>query len=270
MSKLDELDDRMKMYEGMECGRKFMSLLPVCVRIDGKSFHNFTKRLERPFDIRFSTLMNIVTEALVKETNAIIGYTQSDEISLIYYSDNSKSQIFFDGKIHKMVSVLSSLATATFNRYLPELIPEKAEGVALFDCRAWSVPNLMEAANTILWREFDATKNSISMAARKYYSHKELQEKNGKEMQEMLFQKGINWNDYPTSFKRGTYYQRRKIMRKFTPDEIEQLPEKHQARKDTNLEIIRTEIRKLEMPPFSKIINRVEVIFDGADPILGE
>jgi tRNA(His) guanylyltransferase len=267
MNKLDELGDRMKIYEGIECNRRFMALLPVCVRIDGKGFHQFTKGLDVPFDENLTLLMQIVTEALVKETNAVIGHTQSDEISLIYYSNSVKSQILFDRKIFKIVSVLASLTTATFNRYLPELIPQKAHRVALFDCRAWSVPTLVEAANTILWREFDATKNSISMAARSCYSHKQLQGKNGKDMQELLLKKDINWNDYPASFKRGTYYQRRKIVRKYTIDEIEKLPPQHNARKNPDMETVRTEVRKLDMPPFSKVLNRVGVIFGEEVPV---
>jgi len=267
---MDDLGDRMKMYEGRESKRKFLPMVPICVRIDGKNFSQFTKGLERPYDVRLSELMGIVVDTLVKETNACIGHTQSDEISLVYYSDNLKSQIFFDRKILKMVSVLTSVTTATFNAYLSKMIPEKAHRVALFDCRAWEVPTKQEAANVILWREFDATKNSISMAARVYYSHKQLHKKNGKDMQEMLFEKGVNWNDYPANFKRGMYFQKRTVLRKFDTKEIEKLPPKHEARENPDLEIERTEVRRLDMPVFSKVTNRVGVIFNGEDPIIEE
>ena len=73
-----------------------------------------------------------------------------------------------------MVSVVASMTTAFFNAHLAEYLPEKAGELALFDCRVWQVPTLEEAANTLLWREFDATKNSISMAARHYYPHEAL------------------------------------------------------------------------------------------------
>jgi tRNA(His) 5'-end guanylyltransferase len=165
-----------------------------------------------------------------------------------------------------MVSVLASMTTAFFNLHLTAHLPEKAGTLAFFDCRVWQVPTLEEAANTFLWREFDATKNSISMAASHYYPHETLHKKTSDEMQELLWQKGVNWNDYPSFFKRGTFIQKRSVVRQFTKTELEQLPEKHEARQNANLAVERTEIRRLEMPPFSKVINRVDVIFKGAEP----
>lgn len=261
------LNDRMKMYEKFETGRRFLPKLPVVARLDGRSFHSFTRGLKRPFDERLSNLMVSVTKFLVEESNACIGYTQSDEISLVFYSDDVESQIYFDAKIFKMTSMLASVATAQFNRLLPEFIPEKTGQLPLFDCRVWSVPSKEEAANVLVWREQDATRNSISMAAQAYYSHKQLNGKNTDDMQEMLFQKGVNWNDYPAFFKRGVYVQRCKVVRRFTVDELEKLPPKHNARINPDLEIERTEIRVLDMPPLVRVENRVGIIFEGSDPI---
>jgi tRNA(His) guanylyltransferase len=81
------LNDRMKMYEKFETGRRFLPKLPVIARLDGRSFHSFTNGLGRPFDERLSNLMVNVTNFLVEGSNACIGYTQSDEISLVFYSD---------------------------------------------------------------------------------------------------------------------------------------------------------------------------------------
>ena len=103
---MGDLGDRMKSYEQKEAGRRFMSLLPVCARIDGKGFSKFTKGLDRPYDRGMSEIMSKTMAYLTQETQASIGYTQSDEISLVWYSPNAKSQIFFDGRIQKMVSVL--------------------------------------------------------------------------------------------------------------------------------------------------------------------
>jgi len=261
--------DRMKEYERVEGARRFLPLLPVCARIDGKSFSRFTKGLERPYDKRLVDLMCQTTAYLVQETQANMGYTQSDEINLVWYSGEYKSRIFFDRRIQKMVSILSSMATAYFNGHISEYIPEKKNRLALFDSRAWQVPTLEEAANTFLWRELDATKNSISMAARCYYSHKALYKKKGAEMQEMLWQKGINWNDYPAFFKRGTFIQKHRVYRKFTTEEMEKLPEKHEARKNPDLKVERATFRFLDMPPFSRVTNRVDVIFYGAEPVVG-
>lgn len=264
----DDLGDRMKLYEGKESDRVFIPLLPICIRLDGKGFSKFTKGLNRPFDQRMIDLMQRVTKFLVEETDACIGYTQSDEISLIMYSDNYKSQTFFNGRIQKIVSVLASLATAKFNELKVSIIPEKANRLACFDCRAWQVPTLIEAANNILWREKDATKNSISMAAQSFYSHKELLNKNSKQKQEMLFAKGINWNDYPEAFKRGSFVQRKKVTKKFSAEDIEKLPPKHKAIIDKDLVIERTEVNVVYFPSFTSVENKVDVIFFGADPIV--
>ena len=105
------------------------------------------------------------------------------------------------------------------------------------------------------------------MAAHDYYSHKQLQNKSGKEKQEMLFEKGINWNDYNAFFKRGTYVQRKRIVTPFTAEEIEKLPAKHNARKDPNFCVERWIVDKVDLPPLSKIENKVDVIVFGKDPI---
>ncbi len=259
----DAFGDRMKMYEGSQ---RHMPLLPVCVRLDGKRFSKFTKGLARPYDERLSTLMTDLTTYLVSATQARIGYTQSDEVSLVYYSDNTKSQIFLDGRVQKMTSLLAAMATAFFLRNLDERLPEKAGQMPIFDCRTWTVPNKTEAANVLLWREIDATKNSISMAASSVYSHKELLHKSGRDKQEMLHAKGINWNDYPAFFKRGVFVQRQRTERQFTVDEISKLPERHEARRNPDLRVSRSDVRVIDMPPFGRVTNRADVVFDGAQP----
>lgn len=268
----DCFGDRMKMYEAVESQRRFIPLLPVYARLDGACFSSWTKGLRRPYDERFRDLMTEVTRRLVESTNACIGYTQSDEISLVWYSFTVDSQIFMDSRIMKMVSRVVSRATGIFNAIVGLYIPEKLElegdlMLAEFDGRAHNLPTLMEAANTILWREQDATKNSISMSARHYFSHKELHGKTGAEMHDMLFSKSVNWNDYPAYFKRGTFVQRRRVDRSFTSEELEKLPPKHEARSNPDLVVSRTEVRVIDMPPFTKVVNRVGVIFHGEDPI---
>lgn len=261
----DIFGDRMKLYEMAEAGRMFMPRLPICVRLDGRSFSSWTSGLERPYDVRLHNLMVLVTRALVEETGATIGYTESDEISLLLFSDDPKTQVWFGGRVQKIVSTAAAVASAVFNSTCPQFIPGK--GTATFDCRAWQVPTLEEAANVLLWREFDAVKNSIQQAAHHYYSHNELLGKHTGEMQEMLHVKGVNWNDYPAWFKRGSYTQRRKTERKFTVEEMEKLPPKHQARSNPDLVVERHDVVNLDLPILSKVTNRVDVLVYGADPI---
>lgn len=264
--KNDILGNRMKSYENTTCGIRLLPRIPVIARLDGKGFSKFTKGLKRPYDERLSNLMIETTKYLVKETNANCGYHQSDEITLVWYSESYESKIYFDGRLFKMISDLAAMASVFFNRQLPNYLPEKAHLMPRFDCRVFNVPTIDEAANTFLWRELDCTKNSISMAAQHYYSHKELEGKNGSEKQEMLFQKGVNWNDYPSFFKRGTYIQRKRVLTKFTAEELEKLPAKHKARQNPDLMIERWVIDKLDLPPLMTIQNREELILFGSEP----
>jgi tRNA(His) 5'-end guanylyltransferase len=202
----DLFGDRMKEYEQSEAGRKGLKYLPICVRLDGKNFSKLTKNLERPYCKLFHNLMIEVTKILIKETGANIGYTQSDEISLIYHNTKINSELYFNGKFQKLTSVLASMATAHFNN-ISVNIPFLND-LAIFDARAWNVPNVIEAVNTLLWREMDATKNSITTLARCYYSHNEIKNKSCKEMLDMLYNKNVLWNKMPAEFKRGTYIVR--------------------------------------------------------------
>jgi tRNA(His) 5'-end guanylyltransferase len=117
----DALGDRMKSYEARETDRRFLPTLPVYARIDGRGFSAFARGLDRPFDTRMTELMILTTEALVEETQARIGYTQSDEISLVWLAERADSSIFFDHRIAKMTSVLAAYATAAFTRALYEI-----------------------------------------------------------------------------------------------------------------------------------------------------
>ena len=263
----DELGDRMKMYEQAE-DRRLMPLLPVLARIDGRAFHSFTRGMNRPYDETLTTLMIDTTRYLVKETNACMGYTQSDEITLAWHSTEPKSQIWFDGRAAKMTSQLAAHATLWFNRLLAERAPQYLNRLPTFDARVWQVPNRTEGANVFVWREWDATKNSISMAAAALYSADQLHGKNGSEKQEMLWIKGVNWNDYPASFKRGTYVQRSTVVKPFSAEELDRLPPKHEARKNPALTVERSEWRALDMPIITTVTNREAVIFDGAPPIV--
>lgn len=263
----DELGDRMKLYEGARAGERFMPLLPILARIDGRAFHSFTRGMDRPFDRAFTDCMVGTTIALVRETNACMGYTQSDEITLAWHSTDIKSQVWFDGRVQKMVSQLAAQATLRFYRLAVVNLPAFVDRLPTFDARAWQVPNRTEGANVFLWRERDATKNSLSMAADALYSHKELHGKNGADKHDMLMAKGVNWNDYPTFFKRGTYVQRSTVLRPFTAGEIELLPAKHAARADPTLTVERSQWGVVDMPPLGKVTNREAVIFDGAAPV---
>jgi len=246
-----------------------MPMIPVLARVDGRAFSQFTKDLDRPYDDRMVDLMIEVTKYLVEETNARCGYTQSDEISLVWLSEHPDSEMFFGGKMSKMVSVVGSLATLAFNRLLPHRIPTHEHKMPVFDNRFWEVPVEYEAANYFIWREQDATRNSVSMAARCCYSHQELHGKSCSEMQEMLFQKGANWNNYPRHFKRGTYVRRRTLERTLTNQELADLPPKHHAHENPDLVVKRSIVVVEDFEPLTRMVNREAVILHGAEPEYG-
>ena len=263
------LGDRMKWYE-RRYAHQMLPMIPVIARVDGRAFHSFTRGLQRPYDERLSRLMVDTTKFLVEQTNARCGYTQSDEISLVWLAEDPNAELFFGGKLSKICSVVGSLATAYFNKNLEKWLPEKADAIPVFDNRVWEVPVLYEAANYFIWREQDATRNSVQMAAQSIYSHKELQSKNNSELQEMLFAKGINWNDYPRFFKRGTYVRRREVEgRSFSAEELASLPPKHHARQNPDLQTKRTSIMEEDFPPLTQLVNREEVILFGEEPQRG-
>jgi tRNA(His) 5'-end guanylyltransferase len=244
--------------------------LPVIIRLDGNNFHNWTKGLERPFDKNLNQLMTEVTKALVEETNAVVGYTQSDEITLILYSADKKSSIYNDGKKQKILSKLTGKCVTYFNELRKVYLPEH-DKIANFDCRIYQAPSLHDACLQLLWRENDATKNSVAMLAQSLFSHKDLQGLHGGQMQDkMMLEKGVNWNDLEPKYKRGTYVKRIKTSKPFTPEELNQLSPNHNAHRNPDLIIERNVVSVVDMPIFSKIENRVDVVFFDAEPKMFE
>lgn len=252
------LGDICKSFEDQESNRAAMKGIPLLARLDGISFHTFTRGLERPFHPGLCTLMQETTKHLVSETHCLVGYTQSDEITLVWFVEaDSPADYMHGGRFQKLCSRLAAIATAKFNSGIADLLPEKDGKLALFDCRVWQVPTLRDAYKTLLWREQDATKNSITMAASSFYSHNELHGKRGDEKQEMLWQKGVNWNDYPDHFKRGSYFRRKSVEIELSPEELDRIPEDKRPQGP----VIRSVIERLDIPPISQVPNVMEVLF---------
>jgi tRNA(His) 5'-end guanylyltransferase len=240
--------------------------IPLIARLDGRAFHTFTRDLRRPYEHGLSLAMIATTRHLVQEMTSLVGYTQSDEITLAWFeSTQSASDYAFDGRFQKLASVLAGMASTRFYQLLLEHLPSKAKETPHFDCRVWQVPTLDDAAEVFIWREDDATKNSVTMAAGAHYSDAELDGKSSSVKQEMLWQKGVNWNDFPAFFKRGTYVQRRSFERTLTDEERERIPQRH--RPPANATFQRTRVVELDLPPLRTIANLSAVLFERADPV---
>ena len=223
----DELGKRMKEFYETIPKTRLMRRCPVCIRIDGRAFHSWTKGFERPFDEVLIKSMQETMKYLCENIQGVVlGYCQSDEVSLILVDYKKlNSSAFFDYEVQKVCSTTASMATMAFNKIFnkntldfisPEIFEDEkikkiaashAEAVrkgAMFDSRCFNIPK-EEVTNYVYWRQLDATRNSIQMVGQANFSHKELQNKTCNDIQDMLMtQKGINWNDLPTYQKRGS------------------------------------------------------------------
>lgn len=259
------LGTRMKCYEAVETKRRFERNKPIYARIDGRGFSKFTKGMKRPYEEEMSKAMIEVTKYLVKETGAVVGYTQSDEISLAWFGDDTKTAFFFDGKIQKMVSNVAALATAKFMTYAAVKWPEACEQkLPTFDSRIISMPSFEEVANMFLWRVMDARKNSISMAARAFFSHKSILNKNGADKIEMLKEAGIDFEAYPEFFKHGTFVRNEKF---FVSIEDSSIPLQYREGKEG---VYRNKIVEVPVTSFMSVENKVPFMFYGEQPKLIE
>lgn len=196
----DDLGNRMKRYE-RNLDIRITPHVPTILRIDGKAFHTYTRNCSRPYDTQ---LMNCFWESaigLYKEIHYDLAYGQSDELSVLIYRPDTFSQEDFDGRLFKLSSIASSVVTANFNKSAKEM--SFGERLAFFDCRVFQLP-INEIVNYFIWRQQDASRNSIQMLGRANFSDKEMFKKSTNEIQDMVFKKyGINWNDIPTVWKRG-------------------------------------------------------------------
>lgn len=231
--KKNSLGVRMKEYEFVS-KTHLVRRLPVIIRLDGKAFHTFTRGLDKPFDLDFINIMQQTMLHLCENIQGcVLGYTQSDEITLVLIDyQNRDTCAWFDNQVQKITSISASMATLFFNRELSTMLRDLEDSMkeadysmsqahqyknnkskynkwynkeykAIFDSRVFNLPQ-WEVINNLIWRQQDATRNSINSLAQSLYSHKQLQGINIKDIQNrMLTEKNINWNDYSTTLKRG-------------------------------------------------------------------
>lgn len=249
------LGDRMKEYE--RASRTHLTRrTPVIIRVDGKSFHTFTKRFrnlveygnadpqhhnilhpdeplvqiaerESPFDdMMHSCMLSAAVQMVHYIQNAAFAYTQSDEISILLMDWRKlTTDAWFGNQVQKMASVAASMATAAFYcMYQQYDVINYGPHMPMFDARVYNIPQ-EEVANYFIWRQQDATRNSINMLGQFYFSHKQLQKKSTSDVQDMLMaQHGVNWNDILTWQKRGTCVYRRSDFSSRGPEVDEEIP----------------------------------------------
>jgi len=198
----DSLGDRMKFFYEDAYRLHLPRRMPVIVRYDGKSFHSYTKSCKKPIDKDLVDCMNETAIYVCKNVQGCkLGYVQSDEVSLLITNyDKLETDCYFDNNIQKIVSVISAMASSHFTSISSKIFGQIK--LAQFDARAFVIPK-EEVNNYFIFRQVDATRNSVQMLARTLYSHKQLDNKANSELQDLCMKKGVNWNDCPTSQKRG-------------------------------------------------------------------
>lgn len=220
MAKTDTLGDRMKKYENIT---RF-SLPPrtyTILRVDGRAFHTWTKKLTRPYDNDLMTCMDAAATMLCEQiSGSRFAYVQSDEISVLAVDFlDINTQPWFDGVVQKWVSVGASIASVGFNlKVLDFMYSENLANSRLgqlkrpdatFDARVYTIPDFIEVENYFVWRQKDAVRNSVTMLAQAYASHKQLQGKTTEQRHEIIHAAGDNWAKHPVSFKHGRVIRKR-------------------------------------------------------------
>ena len=262
------LGDRMKEFESVHTETHLVPQVPVYVRVDGRSFHTFTRGLEKPFDPDFAWTMKEVAKHLHGKTNAFISYVQSDEISLCYLEP---SKMPFETRLFKLESVLAGMASAAFCVYgsktklrerIEKLIPH-------FDCRVCQMP-LEEVPNMLIFRERDCLKNAITLAALEHFSTKQIHKKSSDEKVEMLRAIGVDfYRDIDEDFRCGAWFRRVVFQRELDAEAIAKIPEKQRKLdEDGKMLVTRSEVRQVKFGMLlSKMANKLAVVLGDAQPI---
>ena len=199
----DDLDKKMRIYE-QSIDQSILPDMYLVARLDGRSFSRLTKEIcdfEAPFDVRFRDMMVNTVKALMEcGFRVVYGFTESDEISLLFHKDENT----FGRKVRKFNSILAGQASAAFSLQLGQVIA--------MDCRLVPLPNLEKVQDYFLWRQEDAHRNALNahcywmlrkegmdaQTANNMLEGKSIAYKN-----ELLFSRGINFDKLPSWQKRG-------------------------------------------------------------------
>ena len=210
--------------------------MPYIIRVDGNAFKHFTKGLKVPFDAVFRKAMaDTMLDLCASVPGTLLGYTFSDEISLLVCPDMQTESRWFANNVQKIASISASLATSCFNRrfakgverlrisLLEDMETPPAErfkeypssylavldsrcGAAIFDSRAFSLP-YAQLMDYLLFRQSDCIRNSVPAVARAWLDipKSDWTGKSVWDMRQMLRAAGHPWEEYPDSLKYGLF-----------------------------------------------------------------
>ena len=216
------LGDRMKQWENA-----YRSVVEphsyLMLRLDGRAFHTYTRGLSRPFDAELVAAMDATMVALCEEIDGVrLAYCQSDEISLVVTdwrhgaptpgnpTGLRLSEPWLGGVVAKILSISAAVASVEFNDVR---VGQSQRAGAVFDARLWTFPGdeqgQAEVGNYLLWRQRDAIKNSVTMAASAVFSRRRLHGVNSEEKHRLLVEAGKPWEGLPAGYRQGRVAVRR-------------------------------------------------------------
>ena len=265
------LSSRMKLKELRHDTTINPDLPAAVVRLDGHKFSKFCKKFKKPFDIDYRQLMVDTAKHLVKKYQCKIAYTQSDEISLVIVPQNVTKngydkEYIYKGRTQKICSLFASNASTYFLFQLMKRMPHiklDEDNLPIFDARIYGL-SLIEGYNSLLSRELDASKNSISMTADAVLGKSATVGVNNKEKLRLMLEEGFDWNDLDSNFKRGTYIRREVYDIKLTEEQLAKIPKKDIPKSGT---VQRSKIKAIHLPPLINIENKIGFIFDNEKPV---
>lgn len=207
-----KLKDRIDSYQETS-DFKLLNKLPLIISINGRSFTKTTSIIDKPYCTKFAESMLSATLKLCLEIEgSVFSYQHNDEIVIVAKNDQSiETESWYDNKIQKICSVASSIATSAFKTHASQL-NLNIVGEPIFTTQVFTVPNLSEAINTLIYKQQQNFYTSAQFAC--YY---ELSKKHDREnIKDMLSgltidekigllhqECNIDFNEYPLSFRRG-------------------------------------------------------------------
>lgn len=195
-----DFDKRMKAYEFL-VDHEVPSALPMIIRVDGKSFHTWTRYFKKPVDSKIVTAFTETAYEIAKKIQkCAFVFLQSDEVSFIIRNDLfESSNPWLGNRIQKISSVVASMFTAIFNEFAVTSFGDKYPGLAFFDARCYPISS-HEILNYLIWRQRDCSRNAVTSFARYELGKKDIFKKNSEELEKMLLERNVI---VPVEAKRG-------------------------------------------------------------------
>ena len=209
---MSKLKERIDNYQQLS-DYKLLPKVPLIISVNGKSFGKTASLIDKPYDDGLGECLHSTMKQLCSEIEgSVFAYCHNDNIAIIVRNDQSlETSPWLDNKIQKICSIASSIATSHFNK-CASYIKLNLMGDPVFISQVFTVPNITEAINTIVYYQQHNFMSSIQLAC--FYELLKKYDKNTiKEMLsglsvdekiDLLYQEcEIDFNSYPLSFRRG-------------------------------------------------------------------